>query len=203
MMCTNKLLEEFVIKFVLYICDIKVQSQTVELIAAFPWKGVYCRVFEEGILRTLLEYSLRGTLWEEQSVCKWFGKQGWKRLAEPCMKPLVSLVLRIRCLRMLPKVVNEQRLPKVSIHPNKVCFTAVPVPGAAEGRGGLCVCLTNVPWRPLLTDLQRSWLAKTLPCCSWDGDQLQLFPKGFRPVFPAARSRLPRLLSRSHAPLLH
>lgn len=60
------------------------------------------------------------------------------------MKSLIYLVLRIRSLRILPNVVNEQRLLKVSINPNEVCFTAVQVPGAAEGTGGLCVCLTTV-----------------------------------------------------------
>lgn len=64
MRCANKLLEELIRQFVLCICAIKFQSPTVEmlLIIAFPLSSVYCRVFEEGILRTLLEYSLRGML---------------------------------------------------------------------------------------------------------------------------------------------
>lgn len=32
------------------------------LIIVFPWRSDYCRVFEEGILSTVLEYSLRGIL---------------------------------------------------------------------------------------------------------------------------------------------
>lgn len=96
------------------------------------------------------------------------------------MKPLIYLMLRIRCLRIVPNVVNEQRLLKVSIHPNKVCFTAVPGPGAAEGqRWTLCVshnCFLRASAHKLTEELVsrdpavlwlgwRSSLSQRVPTC--------------------------------------
>ena len=44
--------------------------------------------------------------------------------------------------------------------------------------------ILTLPRGQMPTNLHKSWLAKTLPCRAWDGDQLRLFPAGFRPACP-------------------